>query len=244
MRCGPEPFPEVTLVAVGPATAEADSVLLHPVKDNTLFESATGSLSSGSGPAVFVGMNSASNVRRALLAFDVAGTLLEGSIIQSAELRLTVSNVPNPNPTLVEVHRVLADWGEGASSSSGGGGAPAESLDATWLHTFHPDAFWVAPGGDFDPAVHAAATIAGTGTFVWSDSALAVDVQAWLDDPSTNFGWMLRGDEATPASARRIDSREAPGPDTWPELVVQFQPGPTSMDRATWGRTKSFYRPD
>jgi hypothetical protein len=224
------------------STVQADTVSLHPVRDNTLFESPTGGLSSGSGPAVFVGMNSGSSVRRALVAFDIAGVLPEGSIIESAELHLTVSNVPNSNPTVVEVHRVLTDWGEGASSSSGGGGAPAESLDATWLHTFHPDAFWVAPGGDFDPAVHATATIAGTGTFVWSDPVLAMDVQGWLDYPSASFGWMLHGDEETPASARRIDSREGPDPATWPKLVLQFQPGPTSTDRATWGRTKSLYR--
>ncbi len=241
MRCWRRALVVTSLSVV--STAAADTVSLHPVRDNTLFENATGSLSSGAGPAVFVGMNSGAKVRRTLLAFDVASALPAGSTIESAELRLTVSNVPNSNPTVVDVHRVLADWGEGASSSSGGGGAPAEPLDATWLHSFHPESFWGAPGGDFDPAVHATATIAELGTFVWSSAALAADVQGWLDEPSTDSGWLLRGDESTPSTARRIDSREASDPATWPTLVLQYQPGLTPVDGQTWGRTKSLYRP-
>lgn len=228
------------LAAAG--SVRAATVSLTPVRDNTLFESTTGSLSNGSGPALFVGMNSGSNVRRALLAFDVAAAIPAGATVESAELHLTVSNVPNADTTVVEVHRVLADWGEGGSSSSGGGGAPADTLDATWLHTFYPDAFWATPGGDFDPAVHAAAAVPGTGTFVWSDPALAADVQVWIDDPSTDFGWVLTGDEGTPSSARRIDSRESTDPLTRPVLVVQYQAGPGAVERTSWGLTKARYR--
>lgn len=234
-------MPALGALAVATA-AQADTVSLYPVRDNTLFESAIGAVSNGSGPAIFAGLNSTSIVRRALLMFDVAGALPAGAVVERVELHLTVSSVPNSEPTTIDVHRVLADWGEGASSSTGGGGAPAESLDATWIHTFHPDAVWSVAGGDFDAAVHATATIAGTGAFVWSDSALAGDVQAWLDDPSTAFGWLLRGDEATLSSARRFDSRESADPATWPELIVQFQPDPTSIERTSWGGTKSRYR--
>jgi hypothetical protein len=46
-------------------------------------------------------------------------------------------------------------------------------------------------------------------------------VQAWLDNPATNFGWILKDDENTPAtSARRLNSHEnATNP---PQLFIRF----------------------
>jgi len=227
---------------LGSAAGRAETVSLVPVRDNTLFESASGSLSSGSGPAVFAGANSGLNARRALLAFDVSTALPEDAVIEQVELHLIVSNVPNDNPTTLGIHAVSSDWGEGASSSNGGGGAPAESLDATWLHKFHPDELWSQAGGDFDAPVLASAVVAGTGEFVWSSEALAADVARWRTDPASNFGWIIVGDEETASSARRIDSREAPDPATRPWLVIQYRKDPVAIDPASWSEVKSTYR--
>jgi hypothetical protein len=212
------------------------------VKDNTLIEDPAGGRSNATGPAIYLGRNSGGLVRRALLAFDVAAVLPAGAIVDDVELRLTVSKVPNGNPTTVTVHRVLADWGEGTSWAAGGSGGTVTAGDATWIHTFHPSSFWVAPGGDFDPAVHASLTILGTGAFTWTGPALVTDVQAWLDDPAGNFGWVLRGDEATLQTSRKIDSREAFDPATRPELVIQYRPDPNAIGPASWARTKARYR--
>jgi hypothetical protein len=52
------------------------------------------------------------------------------------------------------------------------------------------------------------------------------DIQAWLDQPSQNFGWALVGDESSPSSAKRLDSRSAANPAARPELrVTYFAPG-------------------
>jgi hypothetical protein len=67
--------------------------------------------------------------------------------------------------------------------------------------------------------------VAGEGSFTWgSTPALIADVQAWLDAPASNHGWILLGGEDAPATAKRFDSREAADPSAQPRLVVEFQP--------------------
>lgn len=53
--------------------------------------------------------------------------------------------------------------------------------------------------------------------FYWLDSTspgnlgLKTDVQAWLDDPSSNFGWIFVGEEGISQSCKRFDTRENTG---------------------------------
>jgi hypothetical protein len=53
---------------------------------------------------------------------------------------------------------------------------------------------------------------------------MIADVQGWLDDTSTNFGWLLRGSEAGLQTAKRFDSREVSNPSNRPELTIEFTP--------------------
>ncbi len=211
-------------VTVG-ATAEV--VALAPVKDNTLFEHAGGALSSGAGNLVFLGVtgsNGGFGTRRSLLAFDVAGSVPAGATIDSAELRLSLFNTaPGSGPRVVTVHRVLADWGESGSSTTGGSGAPAHVGDATWLHKFFPNDLWTAPGGDFSAKVSASQTTNFPGDYTWGPSSqLAADIQEWVDNPGANFGWMLRGDEGSTHNARGFGSREIGAPQSVPILTVTY----------------------
>ncbi|HEU5108731.1 MAG TPA: hypothetical protein VFT95_09260, partial [Micromonosporaceae bacterium] len=48
--------------------------------------------------------------------------------------------------------------------------------------------------------------------------------QSWLDDPATNFGWMLVGDESRPQTAKRFDSREIDDPLLQPALEIVYTP--------------------
>jgi len=51
---------------------------------------------------------------------------------------------------IIELHKLLADWGEGTSQATGeeGQGAPATPNDATWRHRFFDTIFWTNEGGD------------------------------------------------------------------------------------------------
>ncbi len=56
---------------------------------------------------------------------------------------------------------------------------------------------------------------------VEQQAAMVNDVQSWIDNPGSNNGWMVIGDEVNPTTARRFDSSEGGSP---PQLVVDFTP--------------------
>jgi hypothetical protein len=216
------------------ASASAELSVVPAAHDNTLIESASGALSNGSGPHLFAGRTSqaSGSIRRAALRFDVAGALPPGAVVLAAHLELHVSQ-SNAAPAYVKAHLLLADWGEGASSADGGRGAPAAPGDATWLHTFYPTSFWSSPGGDVAPAPSATLAVGGDGDWAFpSTPAVLDDVQAWLDDPASNGGWLLVGDESASSTVKRFDSRENPDPAVRPRLVVEWARGRAAACRA------------
>ena len=127
---------------------------------------------------------------------------------------------------MIELHRLLSDWGEGGSDASGeeGGGARATTGDATWLHTFFDTAMWANPGGDFSATVSASAPVGATSTYTWSSPQMGADVQAWLDQPASNFGWLLLGNESQDQTTKRFDSRENAVAGNRPRLDVIYAP--------------------
>jgi hypothetical protein len=198
---------------------------LAATKNNTLIESADGRLSNGQGPGIFVGRTGqpTGSIRRGLIAFDV-GSIPVGSRIVSAKLTLNLRlSAGTGRPARVTVHRVLTNWGEGASKSEGGRGATAESGDATWLYNFYPDQRWAHPGGDYVSDESAAQTVNDVGIYEWSGARLAADIQGWLDSPKKNFGWILLDDESQAATAKVFDSRHSPVQGAHaPQLTVTF----------------------
>ena len=55
---------------------------------------------------------------------------------------------------------------------------------------------------------------------------MTLDVQHWLDHPSENFGWLLRGDDATAQTAKRFLSSGSASADFRPQLILEFSPVP------------------
>jgi hypothetical protein len=189
--------------------------------DNTLYEHPTGALSNGVGPGVFVGVTATGGLRRALLRFNVAGTIPAGARIVSAQLNFNVAQSTVALPTPMTVHRVSQAWGEGTSFAGGGGGAgaPATNGDATWIHAVRPGSLWTTPGGDFAPASFTM-PLPAAGPAASPVGVANADVQFWLDNPTQNHGWLLKTDEQLSSTARRVDSRESLG--TKPSLTVSY----------------------
>ena len=48
-------------------------------------------------------------------------------------------------------------------------------------------------------------------------------MQAWVDFPDSNHGWLLLGGEDAPTTAKRFASREAEDPATRPQLLVEYE---------------------
>jgi hypothetical protein len=225
-----------------PLSAQAETVYIQADRDNTLFEDPMGEISNGSGPVFFVGRSSPSQLapytmRRGLIHFDVA-QIPSNAIIEYVSLTLHLSNssLDGPGTTVVSLHRMLDSWGEGVSSGTGGLGDNAEPDDATWIHMFYPDTFWVHEGGHFVDRSSAELII---GSFVpcttfachlannfytWEDTNhLVQDVRLWVHAPDQNFGWTLVGDESIVRTARRFDSRENSNPQFRPVLSVTYR---------------------
>lgn len=219
----------------------AEIVTLMPERDATLFEDVTGTTASGSGPTLFVGDNRILVTRRALVRFDLASLIPPDAVVLSVELGLHVSDAPDETPRDVTLHRVLVDWGEGSSASSGGGGAVALAGDATWLHRFYPGRYWANPGGDFEPSSSARAMLGSAGWQSWSGCGLVQDVQGWIDDPSSNHGWLLKGEEGTASSARGLSSSENQQPELHPYLRIEYQGCCVATERTSWSRLKVGY---
>jgi len=209
----------------------ADLVTIEPSKDNTLYEDVDGLKSNGAGWYLFAGSTESFGARRAVLEFDIAAAVPPLSTINSVELDMNLSRCgPSCFTTVpMDLHRLLAAWGEGTSDAGqpGGNGAPSAPGDATWIHTFYDTAFWASPGGDYSPTVSMTRNVSGLGSYTWSSTPQAVaDVQSWLDSPATNYGWIIIGDESLLGAAKRFDSREHPTAAVRPRLRIDYTPIP------------------
>lgn len=183
-------------------------------RDATLYESNNGTLANGAGPSIFVGVTAQPGKRRALLHFDVAGQIPAGSRVLSVELDIFSAQSTAFLPIATYVHRVTQDWNEGSAFASGPGGAGtfAGNGSATWIHTSRgtPGATWNTPGGDFDPQPSFIFDLASVGPSTATvQPGMVNDVQSWLDNPTGNFGWILKTDEVMWPTARRMHSRES-----------------------------------
>jgi len=196
------------LVLVGKAdqvaalTPVADTSLLESNHDNNL-----GGLSSIPAGTTQQGRS------RALFRFDLT-TIPAGAMVTAAELGVVAVNQNSQHQSSIfALNRLLRNWGEG-SGSTNNFGDPATTNAATWNNRFHPATPWSAPGGGsgLDYAAPASAT-----TFIdtltnytfGSTTSMVADVQSWVGNPDTNFGWILISQsEATQFTVRRFASRE------------------------------------
>jgi hypothetical protein len=209
------------------------------VLDNTLFNNLTNS--GGAGPAIFSGRTGSlaqpgGIIQRALLKFDTC-CIPRGSTVHSAELTVYLEKSISGDQTHT-LHKVLQSWGEGTSTATGGAGSAATAGDATWELRYFPGSPWTNPGGDYEPTVSGSATVGLSFSaipIVWNSTAvMAGDVQAWVENASSNFGWMMKGNEAELTTAKKFVSRESLDTASHPVLTVTYSP-PEVICRADCG---------
>lgn len=218
--------------AIFTVQARGDIIELQANKDNTLYESSTGNLSNGDGDYFFAGRNdlSSDSKRRGLIAFDIASNIPPGSTIHNVTLTLYMSRSKGSKPHTVGVHTALSDWGESTSHAGGkeGAGGNAATGDATWIHTFYDTQSWTTPGGDYAPTPSATVSVGNYVHYNWSSLELVADVDMWVNDPSSNFGWVLVGDETDNTTAKRFNSRTSADVSLRPKLTIDYTPAPNT----------------
>jgi hypothetical protein len=200
--------------AAGSSTTSAAAVLtiVDPTQTNSVTLIDTSIYSSGGNPmgvgSILAGTRRNGIVDRGLLRFDLT-KVPRGAQIQSAGLRLRVIRIPaipvNSNFTL---HRMLRPWGPDATWANATAGVP-----------------WSTPGGqagvDYTATGSATRFVTGGGAFDFGPSLeILADVNAWLANPGTNYGWILKSEsEGSLGTARHFGSNESAQP---PQLLLQY----------------------
>ena len=206
---------------VHPGDLAAGTVTLHPVADTSIY-SAFPNDNFGGGSTFTAGGRPQGGESRGLLLFNLQGSVPAGAIIQSVSLRLTVENTPSRAVnSIFDLNALTASWGEGTGSDRGG--SPAGPNAATWLNRLgSTGAPWINPGGDFSSTLSAFATVLGNGSYTFASTPqLVSDVQGWLDNPGSDFGWILRSQsEQVGRTIRRFYSRLDPV--NSPALTIQY----------------------
>ncbi len=203
----------------------ATQVTLIATKNTPIFGPDSGSSgidfttrSNGAGYSLYVGTNGTGSARRSFLQFDFS-SLPPGAVVTNATLSLALDREPNANNELLSLHRVTSPWTTGSSNSdvtgSAGQGAPATTNDATWNYASWPTVLWQNAGGDFLAEVVASTWIGPLGTnstplsYSWSSAGMVDSINAWIQNPSSNFGWAMTGNESQTQSVKRFISRNA-----------------------------------
>jgi hypothetical protein len=207
------------------ARTRAATVALAPGADADIEQFSPDSNFGGAGSAVSgaLGSSAGHEIRRALFRFDVAASIPPGAVINSATLQLQVVRVPAaPVNSTFDLRRILQDWSE---------------TGVTWNSRLSPGAPWATPGAgggaDSLPTASASAFVSDLGTNLFPSTAgLVADVQAWVDNPGTNFGWLLISeDEVSLRTARHFGTRESGA--SAPVLTVDFTPPPLALSFLT-----------
>ena len=219
------------VLALGFSHAPAAVITLAPVADTDLFEiSPTNNL--GGQTFMPVGFTGASTRGRGLLRFDLS-QIPATATVTSVTLRVEVT-FGNGLAITCDLHQMLVPWIEGNKSGgpdmTGNLGAPATVGEPTWNHRVHPNVNWGAPGAlagtDYLGNSSGSITVQNSTAYTFSSANLLSNVQAWVSNPATNYGWLLKDrNESASATARHFASREdAPNA---PVLTVGYTAPPT-----------------
>jgi len=228
----------------GNSTAVAITDTLDAIADNTLYEDSTGNFSNGSGQHFFSGKSNLGLIRRGLILFRPEYRIPTDAVITSVKLRLYMSRTI-VGPKFIELHKVDKLWGEGSSDPIGeeGNGAQSQLGDATWIHTFYNTNSWINPGGDYNNDIISASTnVDQIGYYEWSSPQMINDINFWINNSSSNNGWILIGEESTFPAVKRFDTKDNQTDSLRPKLIITYSSNSiglalTAMTEGLWHGT-------
>ena len=155
----------------------------------------------------------ASQVRRSLVKFDLAGAVAPGTAISSAKVCLYSYNPATILGTdgFYGLYPLTQDWGSGA---------------VTWLRAT-TSATWTTPGGVFQAVPDALVARHSVIEASWYEWDVTSRVQAWINDGTSNFGWIVKlADENVHAQDDFYQSTATNPLDLRPKLVIHTSVAP------------------
>ncbi|MBI4024898.1 MAG: DNRLRE domain-containing protein [Verrucomicrobia bacterium] len=171
-------------LGVSGTMAQTKSLSLSASRDNGLSSYYAGQ-NRGDDPGYCVGNGGfkADDAGRVLVGFDLS-SIPTNSVILSATLCFAFQPNNASSPATLEVHRVTTSWTESGAS---------------WKFSDGTNAW--TPGGDFSPAISSSTTstfVGDSNTRVdFAFSNLVADVQAWVRQPGSNDGWLIKNSDET-----------------------------------------------
>jgi hypothetical protein len=188
-------------------SSSASTAFLLPIADTTMTDSQPGT-NFGSSLQLPVGVSAPGDVHyHALFKFDLS-IIPTNATITNVTLNLIVVQNVQP-PALFDLSPLLTNWVEG---------------EVTWINRT-ASAPWTTPGGlagtDYTSGPYAIAALNGAGTTnAFTGGGLVYIVQSWLNNPASNFGWILIAHDEQAGSGRQVGSREYFGNE--PTLIVDY----------------------
>ena len=203
MKYCPPVFAFLTLFC---GTLGAQTFDFDAVADATIYSNVADNNGGGHGFSI-AGRANNGNERRTLLLFDLS-SIAPGTSVQSASLDLAVNRIGSVGGGTFELFELDTRWNEGVGT--GNQGAAALAGEVTWNEAQSGVVDWT-DGGSFSPTLLSQNTISSVGTTSFESTLdFTSAVQRMIDNPATNFGFILRSTD--PSSAVRLDTRDSGTP--------------------------------
>jgi hypothetical protein len=207
-----------------------DVVTLQPVADTCLFSLEPDNNMGAEGRLILGAISDRhpGEKGRVLVRFDLSPVPASATITAAHFTLQVLKENFSAVDSRVGMHRMLKAWAEG--QQMGSNGSPAEDGESTWSDRLKGSEAWGAGGGkagtDFEADASSTVTFHNSESYTWpSTPALVADLQGWLTQPGSNFGWMLMSqDEESSFTSRRVASREVD--ELGPQLVVEYSTAP------------------
>ncbi len=188
--------------------ASAAEATIQPSADSYMNEGAKDTNYGGQSYIEVSSKPSAWGNARGIIEFDLS-SIPSGSTITSVTLSLYLYSTRGTNRTYC-LHKVTKNWTESG---------------VTW-NKYDGTNNWTTSGGDYEATASATVTAGAVyNTWVdWSSSALASDVSDFVNNPSTNFGWIIK-DQTEGSSNQdwvRFYSKEHTDTTLRPKLTVTY----------------------
>lgn len=214
----------MALIAICSQSVDAVTVNLQPSQDTSIYSESDNNNGLGSLYAGETAAGASFALRRALIQFNVAGSIPAGSTITSVSLTLTLTKNGPAGTAAFSLNPLLAAWSAGTATGIGGGAVPTPG-SATWNYSSFNTNLWASAGGEIGPSsgtTDIGTSVGSTYTFA-SQSGMVSDVQGWLDNPGSNFGWALKAVNESPnnISAKELGSSESTST-ARPSLMITY----------------------